>query len=370
MPAEELLCACDVPHCSQPNCTGKVCFVSKRKEEGTITQHRGCFSQNILEQCRTPVTEQYGMRCCDFYMCNAELEIFLQGTGAGGRGDELPTWLEMWLGLKIVPVLTQHVQSHLFPGETGPPRCPQVRCRFLGCACRAATHGVGPDAETLSPGPSPNPRPPPSQVHPHAPIPRFPHPGEDALGKTPSLPNLLLMIFVPLLALLVLVALTAFFCWKVAQHRHKHSDFGDTDLMLKASMVGDSTLEVGELREMPQMSPRCVWGGGLATMLTPWPPCLHRTCSTMTAPRAVVPGCPSSSSERWLGRSPSWSVWVRRAAELGAAAPLTPSWCLSDGTTNSNQKWGWTQTCQPKPSSNPRFSPCPADWGGREQLGG
>lgn len=96
VPAEELLCACDVPHCSQPNCTGKVCFVSKRKEEGTITQHRGCFSQNILEQCRTPVTEQYGMRCCDFYMCNAELEIFLQGTGAWGRGDELPAWLEMW----------------------------------------------------------------------------------------------------------------------------------------------------------------------------------------------------------------------------------------------------------------------------------
>lgn len=267
MPAEELLCACDVPHCSQPNCTGKVCFVSKRKEEGTITQHRGCFSQNILEQCRTPVTEQYGMRCCDFYMCNAELEIFLQGTGAWGRGDELPAWLEMWLGLKIVPVLTQHVQSHLFPGETGPPRCPQVRCPFLGCACRAATHGVDPDAETLSPGPSPNPRPPPSQAHSHAPIPRFLHPGEDALGKTPSLPNLLLMIFVPLLALLVLVALTAFFCWKVAQHRQKHSDFGDTDLMLKASMVGDSTLEVGELCETPQMSPRS--GGGVATMLTP-----------------------------------------------------------------------------------------------------
>uniref|UniRef100_A0A8C3GTX4 Serine/threonine-protein kinase receptor n=1 Tax=Corvus moneduloides TaxID=1196302 RepID=A0A8C3GTX4_CORMO len=125
VPAEELLCACDVPHCSQPNCTGKVCFVSKRKEEGTITQHRGCFSQNILEHCQTPVTEQYGMRCCKSRMCNAELEIFLQGTGAWGRGDELPTWLEMWLGLKIVPVLTQHVQSHLFPSEKGPPRCPQ-----------------------------------------------------------------------------------------------------------------------------------------------------------------------------------------------------------------------------------------------------
>uniref|UniRef100_A0A8C5IHW6 receptor protein serine/threonine kinase n=1 Tax=Junco hyemalis TaxID=40217 RepID=A0A8C5IHW6_JUNHY len=130
-----LLCACDVPHCSQPNCTGQVCFVSKRKEEGTITQHRGCFSQNILEHCHTPVTEQYGMRCCNFHMCNADLV------------------------------------------------------------------------------------------------------------KAPSLPNLLLMIFVPLLSLLVLAALMALFCWKVAQQRHKHSDFGDTDLMLKASMMGDSTLE-------------------------------------------------------------------------------------------------------------------------------
>ncbi|XP_027524290.1 serine/threonine-protein kinase receptor R3 [Corapipo altera] len=143
--ADELLCACDVPFCSQPTCTGKVCFVSKRREEGTITQHRGCFSQNILEHCNTPVTEQYGMRCCESRMCNAELEIFLQG--------------------------------------------------------------------------------------------------EDALGKVPSLPNLLLMIFIPLLALLVLVVLTGLFCWKVAQHRQKQSDLSDTDLMLKASMVGDSTLE-------------------------------------------------------------------------------------------------------------------------------
>uniref|UniRef100_A0A663N922 receptor protein serine/threonine kinase n=1 Tax=Athene cunicularia TaxID=194338 RepID=A0A663N922_ATHCN len=151
---DELLCACDVPHCSQPTCTGTVCFVSKRKEEGTVTQHRGCFSQNILENCRTPVTEQYGMKCCSSSMCNAELEIFLQGDGGTSPSEE--------------------------PGD---------------------------------------------------------------LGKAPSLPNLLLMIFVPLLTLLVLAALTALFCWKVAQHRHKKSDLGDTDLMLKASMLGDSTLE-------------------------------------------------------------------------------------------------------------------------------
>lgn len=122
MPADELLCACDVPHCSLPTCTGTVCFVSKRKEEGTITQHRGCFSQNILEHCRTTVTEQYGTRCCESSMCNAELEIFLPGTGHGslrGAGqEELPTRLEIWLGLQIVPLLTQHLQGHPCPGGT------------------------------------------------------------------------------------------------------------------------------------------------------------------------------------------------------------------------------------------------------------
>lgn len=154
----------------------------------------------------------------------------------------LPPWLGLWLGLKIVPVLTRHRQSHK----------DVLRCPFLGCACRAAIHGVDPNAGTLSlpqvPAQTPDLHPPgpPSCFHPS-----FPHPGEDALVKTPSLPNLLLMIFVPLLALLVLVALMVLFCWKVAQHRHRHSDFGDTDLMLKASMMGDSTLEVGELREGP-----------------------------------------------------------------------------------------------------------------------
>ncbi|XP_057243079.1 serine/threonine-protein kinase receptor R3 [Malurus melanocephalus] len=96
--------------------------------------------------------------------------------------------------------------------------------------------------EPLSPAPTPKTPNPKPQTHP------FPHPGEDSLETPPSLPNLLLMIFVPLLALLILAALTALFCWKVTQQRHKHSDLGDTDLMLKASMMGDSTLEVGELR--------------------------------------------------------------------------------------------------------------------------
>lgn len=84
MPADELLCVCDVPHCSVPTCTGKVCFVSKRREDGRITQHRGCFSNNLLENCRPHVMEQYGTRCCNSSMCNAELEIYLPGTGTRG----------------------------------------------------------------------------------------------------------------------------------------------------------------------------------------------------------------------------------------------------------------------------------------------
>ncbi|XP_029821847.1 serine/threonine-protein kinase receptor R3 [Manacus vitellinus] len=215
--ADELLCACDVPFCSQPTCTGKVCFVSKRREEGTITQHRGCFSQNILEHCNTPVTEQYGMRCCESRMCNAELEIFLQG--------------------------------------------------------------------------------------------------EDALGKVPSLPNLLLMIFVPLLALLVLVALTGLFCWKVAQHRQKQSDLSDTDLMLKASMVGDSTLE-------DLLNDDCTTGSGSGL-----PFLVQRT----VARQITLVEC--------VGKEQGGLPWC-------------PSRCLGDATTTSGPRGGLDPTKTPS-------SPCP-----------
>ncbi|XP_067170350.1 serine/threonine-protein kinase receptor R3 [Apteryx mantelli] len=145
--ADELMCACDVPRCNSSSCSGKLCFVSKRKEDGKITQNRGCFSQHLLEHCRGPIMEHFGMRCCNVTMCNAELEIYLQG--------------------------------------------------------------------------------------------------EEELGKSPPLPSLLLLIFVPLLALLVLAALTALVGWKLAQHRRTaaRSRAGDTDLVLKASVLGDSTLE-------------------------------------------------------------------------------------------------------------------------------
>lgn len=85
----------------------------------------------------------------------------------------------------------------------------------------------------------------------------------------------------------------------------------------------------------------------------------------MTAPQAVVLGCLSLSRERWLGRSPSWNVWVRREAEVGEAAPVTPSWSLSNGTTASNPGVGLDTTMSAKTQNS-----SPVLWGGREQLGG
>ncbi|XP_068777254.1 serine/threonine-protein kinase receptor R3 isoform X2 [Struthio camelus] len=146
--AGELLCACDVPRCNVSTCSGKVCFVSKRKEDGKITQNKGCFSQHLLENCRGPVMEHFGTKCCHANMCNAELEIYLQGEEA--------------------------------PGEA---------------------------------------------------------------AAAPSL--LLLVVFVPLLALLLLAALTALVGWKAARRRRPGllPAAAAADLALKASAVGDSTLE-------------------------------------------------------------------------------------------------------------------------------
>lgn len=149
-PAENLTCACDAQRqpCHNATCLGKVCFVSKTLENGKAT--KGCLSNNILENCRSPAMEEYAMNCCSSNMCNENLTVLL-------KGQEQP--------------------------------------------------------------------------------------------KEPaSLKNLLLLILVPVLALLVLVTLITLSFWKLAQHRRKrllirHDDLGDTDIMLKASMVGDSTLE-------------------------------------------------------------------------------------------------------------------------------
>ncbi|XP_025898594.1 serine/threonine-protein kinase receptor R3 [Nothoprocta perdicaria] len=143
----ELLCACDVPHCTASTCAGKVCFVSKSREQGHVTRSRGCFSRHLLENCRGPVMEHFGTRCCNASMCNARLDVYLQG-------EEVP-------------------------------------------------------------------------------------------AAEPALPRLLLPIVVPLLALALLAALAALFACKLAQHRRSaaRSRAGDADLALKASLVGDSTLE-------------------------------------------------------------------------------------------------------------------------------
>lgn len=298
VPADELQCACDVPYCSVPTCTGKVCFVSKRKEEGVITQHRGCFSQNIPENCQTAVMEQYGLRCCDSSMCNAELEIFLQGTGprslsrswgergraacAAGDGVGSPDHPRLHSAPRGPPFprgdRASEMSSHV-PSQAGPAELPAMGLTL--------TQSHPPQIQAQAPKSPPfpvqtrAPRPSPCQGHLPSPTHRFQtHPGEEALGKTPSLLNLLLMIFVPLLALLILAVLMVLFCWRVARHRHKKSDLGDMDLMLKASMAGDSTLEVGELQEGSQ--PPLREGGhascGVASGVTPLLPRLHRTC--------------------------------------------------------------------------------------------
>lgn len=89
--------------------------------------------------------------------------------------DELPVRLEMWLALKIIPVFTQHLQSHQ----------DVLRCPFLGGACRAAVHGVDPSAGMISPRSNPNPRPAPSHFHPLFPPPRRRCPGKATFPTQP-----------------------------------------------------------------------------------------------------------------------------------------------------------------------------------------
>lgn len=76
--------------------------------------------------------------------------------------------------------------------------------------------------------------------------------GEEKLGL--SLKNLLLMTLVPLSAVVLLGILVGLFLWKVSQSRKRqmqfgHGDLGDMDFILKASMAGDSTLEVSRCQD-------------------------------------------------------------------------------------------------------------------------
>ncbi|XP_062975929.1 serine/threonine-protein kinase receptor R3 [Elgaria multicarinata webbii] len=78
----------------------------------------------------------------------------------------------------------------------------------------------------------------------HIQLPTESPPEEEGL----SLRNLLLMILVPLFALLLLAVLVALLIRKVVQSRRRQMQFGscelgDMDFMLKASIVGDSTLD-------------------------------------------------------------------------------------------------------------------------------
>ncbi|XP_053154096.1 LOW QUALITY PROTEIN: serine/threonine-protein kinase receptor R3 [Hemicordylus capensis] len=73
-------------------------------------------------------------------------------------------------------------------------------------------------------------------------------PGTEKPGEIPSLQNLLLMTLVPLFAVLILAVLLGLSAWKVAQSRRRQmlfgsDELGDLDFMLKASAVGDSTLD-------------------------------------------------------------------------------------------------------------------------------
>jgi len=89
----------------------------------------------------------------------------------------------------------------------------------------------------------------------------------------------------------------------------------------------------------------------------------------MTAPRAAARGCPSSSSERWLGKSPSWSAWVRRAAGNGGRLPWDPQPqpghmldpfppVAGDGTAMPDLGWGAAPRClSQNPVETPRSPP-------------
>lgn len=64
----------------------------------------------------------------------------------------------------------------------------------------------------------------------------------------PSLKKLLLIILIPLFGILLLAVLVGLLVWKVAQSRRREirymsDELGDMDIMLKAAMVGDNSLD-------------------------------------------------------------------------------------------------------------------------------
>lgn len=70
----------------------------------------------------------------------------------------------------------------------------------------------------------------------------------------PSLKKLLLIILIPLFGILLLAVLVGLLVWKVAQSRRREirymsDELGDMDIMLKAAMVGDNSLDVSKQPE-------------------------------------------------------------------------------------------------------------------------
>lgn len=211
--AEGLRCICDRPQCENTTCVGKKCFVSRSLENGHVVRSKGCISSNFQEQCQTAAMEQYAMECCSSNMCNENMDVQLKGTA-----------------VQLV-CSSSRTPRGCFPSSrlwsvTSP-----------GLLCSPSRRAGGERASTL-------------------PLPLAPSQGIICLPEVPredtSLKNLLLMIFVPLSALLVLGVLLALFSWKMVQHCQKrqqftHNNLGDLDLVLKGSTVGDSTLEVSGL---------------------------------------------------------------------------------------------------------------------------
>ncbi|XP_044277937.1 serine/threonine-protein kinase receptor R3 isoform X1 [Varanus komodoensis] len=147
--AGDLICDCK-GQCENNTCSGNVCFVSKHRQDGELFSRKGCLIKEN-ELCRGSTTDNYGMKCCQFSMCNLNLTILLKGE-------------------------------------------------------------------------------------------------EETKEESLSLRDLLLIILVPLFALLLLAVLVILLVRKVVRKQQRQMQFGscelgDMDIILKTSLIGDSTLE-------------------------------------------------------------------------------------------------------------------------------
>ncbi|XP_029450388.1 serine/threonine-protein kinase receptor R3 isoform X2 [Rhinatrema bivittatum] len=68
-------CICDGPGCTQDTCRGRKCFVTIENADGFTKQTKGCFSEHLMEQCKSTVQGTATTKCCDADMCNGNLTI-------------------------------------------------------------------------------------------------------------------------------------------------------------------------------------------------------------------------------------------------------------------------------------------------------